>query len=160
MKGFSGTANLELSPETAVRLGAAYASLLQEDDMLVLGWDNQPASKMLKDALAAGIVSTGVKVLDLDKVVTPVTRQAVTTLKSQGGIHIQIDNKNSFSSRISFFDEQGSNLSRGWERKIEQLFYREDFRRLRGDEIGKIFAVPEFISYYFQNLLLGIDKQA
>ena len=158
-EGVSGTVNLELSPETAVRLGAAYASLLREGDMLVLGWDNQPASKMLKDALAAGIVSAGVKVLDLDTVVTPATRQAVSTLKSQGGIHVQIDNQNSFLSRISFFDEQGSNLSRGWERKIEQIFCREDFRRLRGDKIGKVFAVPEFMAYYFQNLLLSIDKQ-
>jgi mannose-1-phosphate guanylyltransferase / phosphomannomutase len=57
--GITGAVNLDLTPEMGAKLGAAYGSLLQEGASLILGHDNRQSSRMLKDALAAGLLSAG-----------------------------------------------------------------------------------------------------
>lgn len=158
--GIGGTVNLDLTPEIGAKLGAAYGSLLGEGSPVVLGRDNWKASRMLKDAVAAGLLSSGVKVLDLGEVVTPITRQSIMELKARGGIHIQVCSDETFLSKIKFFDERGFNLPRGWERKIEQTFFREDFKRIRGNEIGVSVKIADIAPKYLNNLVATLDIES
>ncbi len=158
--GITGAVNLDLTPEMGARLGAAYGSLLQEGNSLVLGHDNCRSSRMFKEAVAAGLLSSGVKVLDLGQVVTPVARQAVLHLKTRGGIHIQSEGEEGPNSHIKFFDERGINLPRSLERKIEQTYLREDFRRIRGAEMGESIKIPEFTPRYLKKLMDSLDGEA
>jgi hypothetical protein len=49
----------------------------------------------------------------------------------------------SYTSHINFLMSGVSTLSRSLERKIEQTFLREDFRRIRGNEIGESLRSPD-----------------
>ncbi|HHX77103.1 MAG TPA: nucleotidyltransferase, partial [Firmicutes bacterium] len=158
--GIGGTVNLELTPEMGAKLGAAYGSLVGEGEPLVLGGDSWHASAMIKEAIAAGLVSAGVKVLDLGQVVTPVTRWAVTELKARGGIHVQVVNEEACSGKIKVFDERGFNLTKNWERKIEQAFFREDFRRIRGSDVGAIVKPPDITALYFNRIAASVNKES
>lgn len=157
--GITGAVNLDLTPEMGAKLGAAYGSLLRKEASLILGHDNRQSSRMLKNALAAGLLSAGVKVLDLGQVVTPVARQAVLNMKARGGIHVHTETDESYTCHIKFFDERGFNLPRNLERKIEQTFLREDFRRIRGNEIGESLSVPGFTARYLHKLMSSLDKE-
>jgi mannose-1-phosphate guanylyltransferase / phosphomannomutase len=157
--GITGTVNLDLTPEMGARLGAAFGSLLKEGSSLVLGHDNCRSSRMVKEALAAGLLSAGVRVLDLGQVVAPVARQAVLHRKARGGLHVQTEETEGVS-RLKFFDERGINLSRGMERKLEQAFHREDFRRLRGSDIGESVRVLDNMPRYFQDLMTSLDRES
>ena len=46
---------------------------------------------------------------------------------------------------IKFFDADGLDISKNTERKIENLFFREDFRRVYLDDIGNIDYAPNVI---------------
>ncbi|MGH2368419.1 MAG: sugar phosphate nucleotidyltransferase, partial [Chloroflexota bacterium] len=63
--GVSGLANIEMVPEFAARLGAAYGSMFPKGTMLTANRDLSRPARMIKRAVMAGLVSAGVDVLDI-----------------------------------------------------------------------------------------------
>jgi mannose-1-phosphate guanylyltransferase/phosphomannomutase len=155
--GISGIVNLEVTPELVTKLSVAYGSLLGEGSQVVVGCDDWKASRMLKDAAMSGLLSSGVRVYDIGTAVTPITRQAVKQLDVRGGIHIQLAREAGTNTRIRFFDSSGLDLPKGFERKIEQTFYREDFKRIKGLDVGETVRVTNFAGSYAEDLVNSLD---
>jgi mannose-1-phosphate guanylyltransferase / phosphomannomutase len=155
--GISGIVNLEVTPELVAKLSVAYGSLLGEGSGVVVSSDDWKASRMLKDAAVSGLLSAGIRVYDLGVTVTPITRQAVKKLDVKGGIHIQLAKETNTHTRIRFMDADGLDLAKGWERKIEQTYYREDFKRIKGLDVGETVALKNFTEEYRDSLLAGLD---
>ncbi len=77
-----------------------------------------------------------------------------------GGIHVR---KSPFDPElidIAFFDEHGMDIPTSREKSIERLFFREDFRRAKVDEIGRISPPPYGMEYYQDGVLSFIDRDA
>ena len=158
--GIKGKVNLEISPELVAKLCTAYGSLLPAGGRVTLSSDDWKASRMLKTAALSGLLAAGLKVLDLGVTVTPVARQAVEQLSAAGGLHVQLaDTEDTADVRLVFLAKNGLNLSKGWERKIEQVFYREDFRRLAGNEVGEHARLEQINEQYREKLLQNLDRQ-
>lgn len=155
--GISGIVNLEVTPELVAKLSVAYGSLLGEGSQVAVSSDDWKASRMLKDAAVAGLLSAGIRVYDLGVTVTPITRQAVKRLDVKGGIHIQLSRDDNMFTRIKFFDDLGLDLAKGWERKIEQAYYREDFKRIKGMAVGETVKLTNYTEYYLEALLCSLD---
>ena len=68
--GVRGVANQELTPELALTMGRAAARVLGGERWLI-GSDTRRSGPLLAAALAAGLASEGVEVLDLGVVPTP-----------------------------------------------------------------------------------------
>lgn len=155
--GVSGSVNLEITPELVAKLCVAYGTLLGEGKQVVISCDDWKASRMLKEAALAGLLSAGVKVFDLGTAVTPITRQAVKQLAAAGGIHIRLSREDNTYTQISFFDADGYNLTKAWERKIEQTFYREDFKRIKALDVGETVKITAFAEKYRESLLEQLE---
>ncbi len=106
---------------------------------------------MLKRGLIAGLVSVGVNVLDNEGMPLPVTRHTIRANNASGGIHIRLAPDQPNLALIEFFDKNGIYLSTNGQRKIETIFYREDFGRTAADEVGEINLVPRAIEQYSQD---------
>ena len=57
---------------------------------------------------------------------------------------------------LKFFDENGLDLSTKREKAIENLFYREDFRRAESDQVGDISFPSRGIDYYIEAFLNSV----
>jgi mannose-1-phosphate guanylyltransferase/phosphomannomutase len=55
-----------------------------------------------------------------------------------GGIHVRLSPFDNRVVDIKFFDDQGLDIDNAAERTIENIFFREDYRRVYLDEIGRI----------------------
>lgn len=153
-KDVSGQINTDISPEFASRLGTAFASTLKEAGAIVVSSDLSNASRLIKNALIAGIESTGTGVIDIGKAVMPVNRFAITHFKGNGGIHVRMDDSDYNQVHIEFADKNGVNIQRSIEREIENLFNREDFKRCNADQIQSSLKVENFHEFYINK---GID---
>lgn len=151
-----GEVNREISPEFAVKLGAAYGASLNKGTV-VLSSDHHKASRMLKQCLTAGLASVGLIVYDMGESLTSVTRNLILELKAEGAVHVRLTDVEPTIVRLKFMDNQGLNLSRNHERKIEQLFCREDFPRVSGLDVGEEVKLPDLLPYYKRKLLQRID---
>ncbi len=153
--GIQGEINRDITPEMVVRLGAVYGSILQ-GPVLVSG-DGYKPSVTLRKAFLAGLLSAGVFVFDTGELLIPMARRAVTYLKARGGIHISHFSGEKYGISLSFFDDDGLPLARGLERKIEQLYFREDFSRAPGDAIGEVLRLSNLDEIYRSELLRNVS---
>jgi mannose-1-phosphate guanylyltransferase / phosphomannomutase len=147
-RGVSGLANVDITPEFAVRLGAAYGSTLKPGAHVTVSRDQRPISRMVTRSLIAGLMSVGVNVQHLEATSIPIARTAVPTLAVAGGIHVRVHPERSDHLLIEFFDQKGINLSKAREKKIEGAYFKEDFRRAQIQEIGNVVYVQQVTDLY------------
>ena len=157
--GVSGAANVEMTPEVAVRLGAAYASALQRGDAVVVSRDGHPASVMMKRALMAGLSSAGVRAYNLESVPLPVTRYAAGALGGRGGVFTAMAaGGDSGQMELRFLDSRGIDIDANFERKIENLYFREDMRKVPPDDVGSISYPAKVLDIYLTGYLAALGS--
>lgn len=159
-KGISGEINVDITPEFASRLGAAYGALFKGNAKVAVGYDDTNASSMLKGSFISGFLSSGVTVYDFGQQILPITRAAIKFYGLDGGIHLStISENNDFSLFIDFLDAHGANIDRGLERKLENTFIREDFKRCEADSVKSVIKIQDFTKYYLRNMINGANNK-
>ena len=138
-RGVSGLANIDLTPEFVVKLGASYGSTLKLGSTVIVSRDQRSVSRMVSRAMIAGLMSAGINVQNLEATAIPIARTMMTTMIDvSGGIHIRLDPNRPDYLLIEFFDRQGISISKSIEKKIEGTYFKEDLRRVAVQEIGSV----------------------
>ncbi len=151
--GVTGLVNVDLTPELAAGLGAAYASTLAPGTTVTMNRDQHRTSRMLKRALMSGVVGSGVQVADLGQVPLPIDRYETRRIGAAGGVHVRISPFDDRVCDVKFFDQQALDMGRAQERKVENVYFREDFRRVTYDDVGQIYDLPRVGEAYSEAFL-------
>src|SRR6185437_4322778 len=157
--GVSGLANIEITPEFALKLGQALGSVLRPGQNVMTSRDAHPASRLTNRCIIAGLLSVGVNVADLREVPTPVSRHAVRA-SGDAGVHTGISPADPDRFLLEFFDNHGLNIDKSTERKIENIFFREDFRRTPMESVGLLSFPERTIESYSNDFLEALAPQA
>jgi mannose-1-phosphate guanylyltransferase/phosphomannomutase len=158
--GVAGLANVDITPELAMRVAMAYATTLKKGATVVTSRDSSRAARALKRAMMAGLNAAGVNVTDLEAASVPVTRYQVRTQRASGGITVRLTPGDHQQVVIRFFATDGTDIDEGAQRKIDRIFHREDFRRAPGADIGDIGFAPRALEYYTESLMATVDAEA
>jgi mannose-1-phosphate guanylyltransferase/phosphomannomutase len=157
-KDVYGHINTQINPEFASRLGSAYASTIHKDASIVISCDCFNASQIIKNSLICGILSTGVGVIDIKNTNLAINRFGIRHYKAKGGIHVSIDHLKSDEVHIEFMNENGANIDRATEIKIENLFNRDDFERCKTKDVKDIIRVDNFNYFYIDSNMKNINN--
>ncbi len=157
LDGVTGLGNIEITPEFAMKLGAAYGSFLEKGTVVTTSRDAHPSTRLTNRALICGLCSVGVKVLDLQLTPAPISRYAIRNDTPSGGIHTRIHRDDARILQIQFYDSRGINIEKAMERKIENLFVRQDFRRTDLDEVGTIDFSARTLEQYLEGFTAHVD---
>jgi mannose-1-phosphate guanylyltransferase / phosphomannomutase len=149
-RGVSGMANIDITPEFAVKLGAAYGSTLPLGSQVTVSRDQRSIARMVSRSMISGLMSVGVNVQNMQATAIPVARAVLPRLPVEGGLHVRIHPDRADHLLIEFFDSTGVNVSKAREKKIEGAFFKEDWRRVQLHEIGNIFYPGEVLEVYSQ----------
>ncbi len=155
--GVTGVVNVDLTPEFAAKLGVAFGASLPKNSIVTINRDRHPGSRMLKRAIISGLPAAGVQVLDLRTQPIPVARYFTRISEAEAGVHVRISPHDRQVVDIRFINKRGMNLGRVKEREVERLFFREDFRRVQVDEIGRIDYASDVVTAYSQGFLAGLN---
>ncbi len=158
-RGVSGLANVDITPELAVRVAMAYGTTVKKGAVVTTSRDSSRAGRALKRAVMVGLNAAGVDVSDLEIATVPVTRFQVRATQGQGGLTVRLDDEDPQSVNIRFFDADGLDIDETTQRKIERLFYREDFRRSMAGEIGDIGFPARALERYSDALMATVDTE-
>jgi mannose-1-phosphate guanylyltransferase/phosphomannomutase len=159
-RGVQGLANIDITPEFAVKLGAAYGSTLKPGSQVAISRDQRSIARMVSRALIAGLMSVGVNVQNLEATAIPLSRMVVPTLSVVGGIHVRVHPDRPDYILIEIFDSQGINLSKGQEKKIEGAYFKEDLRRAQIHEIGNVTYPSQVIDIYSRGFEKNLNVEA
>ena len=80
--------------------------------------------------------------------------------EATGGLSVRLASDDPQSVVIRFFDSGGIDISEATQKKIERLFYREDFRRSLAGEIGDLRFPVRTAEFYTALLMEHIDVEA
>jgi mannose-1-phosphate guanylyltransferase/phosphomannomutase len=156
-RGIRGLANVDITPEVAVRVAMAYGTALKRRSVVVTTRDTSRVARALKRAVIGGLNLAGANVEDLELATVPLTRFQVRNGEGAGGITVRLVPGDPDSVELRFFDADGRDIDEGLQRKIERLLSREDYRRAFAGDIGDIAFPPRSIEFYTAALEQTLD---
>ncbi len=142
-RGVTGLANIDITPEFAVKLGAAYGSTLKPRSSVVVSRDQRSVSRMVSRSFIAGLMSVGIDIQNLDSTAIPISRTMTPKLGVVGGVHVRLHPDRHDYILIEIFDPNGINISKAKEKKIEGAYFKEDLRRVQAMDIGDVSSLSQ-----------------
>ncbi len=146
--GIQGLVGVDITPELALKAAEAFGSLLPLGGHVVVTRDTTRAARMIKRAMCSGLNAAGVNVRDLRVASPAVSRFTTQKTRCVGGIHISGSMREAQSLEIRFFDRNGLDIAPWEQKKIERLYFREEFRRAFFEEVGEILYPSRPLEYY------------
>ncbi len=133
-----GKTNIELSCDMATKLAEALASQLPVGSQVMVSRDYHRSSLMLKRAFVSGLMSSGIDIIDIKGGPISVMRYDLRTSDDLvAGVHFMQDIDPS-STKILFFTDEALYIDSNFAKSIERAFFKESFRRVDFQQIGKI----------------------
>jgi mannose-1-phosphate guanylyltransferase / phosphomannomutase len=156
--GIVGLANVEITPEFAVNIAAAYGATLKGGPVLV-SRDYWGVSRMISRAIISGLMSVGIEVQNLEAMPLPISRYYCKTQRASGLVHCRVSQREPDKIRLEFYDSEGVAITKSMERKIESTFFKEDFPRSLPADIGNINYPSRVREYYMSEYAKSIKGQ-
>ncbi len=138
-RGIRGLANVDVTPEVAIRVAMAYGTALKKSATVTTSRDTSRVARALKRAVIGGLNLAGVNVEDVELATVPLTRFQVRNGQARGA--------------------DGRDIDESTQRKIERLLYREDYRRAFAADIGDIEYPPRSLEFYTSALMDTVDGE-
>ena len=155
--GVRRTANDVLTPEFASRLAACYGTLIK--GTVAVGGDTRTSTLMLKQAVTAGLLSSGCDVVDLGILPTPGVQYAVRKYYD-GGVMITASHNPPQYNGLKFLDEDGIGIPDEMDIKIERLYFDAEPDRVEFHEIGELYQNDKVIDEYVDEAVSKVDVEA
>jgi mannose-1-phosphate guanylyltransferase/phosphomannomutase len=158
--GVQGLINVDLTPEVALRLGAALGTSLKRGARVVCSREASPACRMLKRAIITGVLSTGVDVADLRVLPSAVNRHLLKSENFDAGVHIGINAVDPEVVSLQFYERPGIQLTAALQKEIEKNFTRHELRRVGAADVGTLTYPARAADNYASDLLASTDVEA
>ena len=154
----SGLALTEITPEMAVRLGAALGASLGQGVSVVSSRDASDISRLIRRGLMSGLLSAGVNVSDLETMPIPVVRYALSRGSFAAGIYVRHSPLDYRQLEFIMFDGSGMDMPNAKLKKIERNYFGEDYELATMDEIGHLEKPQGVLVNYRQEFMESIDN--
>ncbi len=151
--GMRGDIRGLLTPEMITKIGLAYGAWVGCGKNLLVTADGSKIGRITKRSLTAGLLSAGVHVLDGGTVSGNLTRYGVAYLQANGALHCHQVTDQENQINIQAWDKDGYWLAKGDQRKIENLFWRDDFPRPSCEDLGELSYVPSLVKQYVASVV-------
>ncbi|WP_462316052.1 phosphoglucosamine mutase [Methanobrevibacter sp.] len=155
--GVRRTANDVLTPEFASRLAACYGTLIK--GTVAVGGDTRTSTLMLKQAVTAGLLSSGCDVVDLGILPTPGVQYAVRKYYD-GGVMITASHNPPQYNGLKFLDADGIGIPDEMDLEIERMYFDDEPDRVEFHEIGELYCNDKVIDEYVDEAVSKVDVEA
>jgi phosphoglucosamine mutase len=156
--GVRGVANADLTPDLALALGRAAASVLGERGArFVMGRDTRLSGPMLEGALTAGMCSAGARPLSAGVIPTPAVALLTLLEGAAGGAVISASHNPVADNGIKFFSAEGLKVPVDVEEAIEEALAAQPDRLPTGIDVGVAAPLPGALDRYLEHLLGRLD---
>lgn len=164
--GVRGLANRDITAELALSLAVAAAHVLAERGEFsghrpraVLGRDTRLSGQFLSSAVAAGLASAGVDVLDAGVLPTPAVAYLTGAIDADLGVVISASHNAMPDNGIKFFARGGVKLPDAVEDAIEERL-NEEWDRPVGESVGEITDASHLAADYLAHLEKAVAEFA
>lgn len=150
-----GLVDIDMNRDDVRRLGQAFGTYLRDREVeeALVGWDNRSSSPTYRDAITDGLMSTGIRVIDIGQVTTPIFYFARVHFDREGGVMITASHNP--SEYNGFKLAQGKSTIYGEDiQEVRRIMERGVFREGRGSR-AEANPVPAYVAMLREKIRLG-----
>lgn len=166
ISGMRGLIGQNLFPGTAVSYGCAFGTFLKRQNpstgkiAVAIGRDSRPSGQMLFSAVAAGLASAGIDVIDLGIVSTPGVGIMLRRLCCNGGIVITASHNPVEYNGIKLLLSNGIAPSPESARAIKDIYLAGDFQFADSLRCGRVSTDQSTNSIHIDKVLAIVDPDS
>ena len=151
--GIRGKIGSEVTCELALNVGKSLAYYLGNQGTVVVGYDTRTTNKMLDQAITAGLLESGVDVIKIGMVPTPLVGYATEKLDADAGVMLTASHNPSPYNGIKLWNKNGMAYTSAQESEIEEIYTNKDYISVTWDKIGKLSENEEIKGQYIDDLV-------
>ena len=158
--GIRGVVGKDMTADLAVRVGRAIGTHFGAGSV-ALARDPRLSGPMLCRAVAAGLMASGLEVIDLGMVPTPCAQYYVHVHgQLKGGVVITASHNPREFNGIKALDAQGMEMAREEEEAIEKVYFEETYATADWAAVGDLRSDSSAIDLYLRAILSHVDVEA
>jgi len=161
--GIRGIVNQEMNSRLALEIGQAWGTFLKRSvptPTCVIGTDARLSNHMLKSAITAGLLSTGVDVVDVGLAPTPTLQYTVKQKRFDAGIVITASHNPPQFNGIKGTAHDGTELTKEMEEAIESIYFSHQYIRCDWNNVGCYSTWDGARDLYIEGILSQVNVKA
>lgn len=151
--GIRGKINSEITCELALNVAKSLAKYLGNVGSVVVGYDARTTNIMLDQTICAGLLESGINVIKIGMVPTPLVGYATEKLGADAGIMLTASHNPSQYNGIKLWNKNGMAYTSRQESEIEEIYENKSYKSVAWDKIGKLSYNEEIKGQYIDDLV-------
>ena len=151
--GIRGKIGSEVTCELALNVGKSLATYLGNSGKVVIGFDTRTTNEMLDQAICAGLLESGVDVVKIGMVPTPLVGYATEKLDADAGVMLTASHNPSPYNGIKLWNKNGMAYTSAQEAEIENIYNNKLYESVTWDNIGSFSFNEEIKGQYVDDLI-------
>ena len=137
ISGVRGVVGESLTPQLLVRFAQAFGTYVGPGT-IVLGRDTRTSGEMVRQAVLAGLLSSGCRVIDLDVCPVPTVQLLVRERRARGGICITASHNPAEWNALKFINSGGLFLAAAQARQLLDIYHQGEYAKVSGAEMREV----------------------
>jgi phosphomannomutase len=157
ISGVRGVIGDSLTPSLLVRFAQALGTYIGSGTV-VIGRDTRTSGEMVRQAVIAGLLSSGCRVIDLDICPVPTVQLLVRQKRAQGGIAITASHNPAQWNALKFIGADGLFLNAGQARELLDIYHQGDYTKVSGAEMRGVESFSVALDAHVNAILDAVGK--
>src|SRR5205823_11898256 len=152
ISGVRGVVGDSLTPVLLTRFAQAFGTYVGSG-AIVIGRDPRTSGEIVRQAVIAGLLSSGCRAIDLDICPVPTLQLMVRHHRAHGGIAITASHNPAEWNALRFIGGGGFFLNTGQARELLDIYHQGEYTRVRGAEMREVAEVSGAIDLHIEKIM-------
>src|SRR6266550_1421235 len=152
ISGVRGVIGDSLTPAMLTRFAQAFGTYIGSGTV-VIGRDPRTSGEMVKQAVIAGLLSSGCRVNDIGMCPVPTIQLLVRRHRAQGGIAITASHNPAEWNALKFIGADGLFLDSGQAREMLDIYHQGEYKKVAGAEMRVVEDVSGATDLHLKTIL-------
>jgi phosphomannomutase len=152
ISGVRGVIGESLTPTLLTRFAQAFGTYVGART-IVIGRDPRTSGEMVKQAVVAGLLSSGCRILDIGMCPVPTIQLIVRHHHAHGGIAITASHNPAEWNALKFIGEGGFFLNTGQARELLDIYHQGEYTRVGGTDMREVAELSGATDLHIQEIM-------
>ena len=152
ISGVRGVIGQSLTPSLLTRFAQAFGTYVGPGT-IVIGRDPRTSGEMVKQAVIAGLLSTGCRIIDIGICPVPTVQLLVRRQRAIGGIAITASHNPAEWNALKFIGGDGLFLNSDSAREMLDIYHQGEYTKVAGSEMRQVDELSGAIDVHIQAII-------
>lgn len=157
ISGVRGVVGESLTPTLLTRFAQAFGTYVGART-IVVGRDPRTSGEMVKQAVVAGLLSSGCAIVDIGVCPVPTIQLLVRHHRAHGGIAITASHNPAEWNALKFIGRGGFFLNSGQARELLDIYHQGEYTRVGGAEMREVVEESGATDLHIQTIIDGLGR--